>query len=98
MFGAMVNEAAKYGDEVSNDILESASQELFKNIVAAYDIGGFDEPKTARPCNLLLSGSVLTKSDVVRYNLMRKIKERYPYGVYVSVNNEKPVMSTVKYV
>lgn len=98
MFGAMVNEAAKYGDEVSNDILESASQELFKNIVAAYDIGGFDEPKTARPCNILLSGSVLTKSDVVRYNLMRKIKERYPYGVYVSVNKEKPVMSTVKYV
>ena len=28
----------------------------------------------------------------------RRIKEKYPYGVYVSVNKDKPVMSTVKYV
>lgn len=98
LFGSIVDEAALYGDEVANDILENASQELFKNIVAAYDIGGFDEPGTARPCSILFSGSVLTKSKIVRYNLERRIKEKYPYGVYMSVNKDKPVMSTVKYV
>lgn len=98
LFGAVTDEAARYGDTVANDILESASQELFKNIVAAYEIGGFEEPITARTCDVLLSGSVLTKSDIVRYNLERKIKERYPYGVYVKVNKDKPVISTVKYV
>ena len=101
LFGAMVDKAASKGDEVAKDIAERASQELFKNIVASYDIGGFSEAKTARPCNILLSGSVLTKGEYIRENLIRKIQNRYkgsPYGVYVSVNKEKPVMSTVKYV
>ena len=45
----------------------------------------------------LLSGSVLTHSKITRFFLEDMIKERYP-NVYIKVNKEKPVMSTVKYV
>lgn len=46
---------------------------------------------------MLLNGSVLVHSSVTRRFLEDMIKEKYP-NVYVKLNTEKPVMSTVKYV
>lgn len=94
LFGKVAEEAALQGDEVANDILKGASLELFKNVVAAYEKGDFD---TKPSCDLLLSGSVLVKNKIVRFFLEDMIRQKYP-NVYVKVNEEKPVMSTVKYV
>ena len=94
LFGKVAEEAALQGDEVANDILKGAALELFKNVVAAYEKGDFDSKPS---CDLLLSGSVLVKNEVVRFFLEDMIRKNYP-NVYVKVNEEKPVMSTVKYV
>lgn len=94
LFGKVAEDAALQGDEVANDILKGAALELFKNVVAAYEKGDFE---TKPSCDLLLSGSVLVKNKIVRYFLEDMIKENYP-NIYTKVNEEKPVMSTVKYV
>lgn len=94
MFSKLADDAAYAGDEAANDILEQASKEIFKNVSAAYRKGNFEEKEE---CNLLLSGSVLVHSDIVRYFLEREIKENYP-NVYIKVNKEKPVWSTIRYV
>ena len=94
LFAKIADEAALQGDDVANDILQEAANELFKNIRAAYIKGNFANKEE---CNLLLSGSVLTHSKVVRYFLDSKIKENYP-NIYIRTNKEKPVQSTVKYV
>ena len=94
LFGKVAEEAALQGDEVANDILKGAALELFKNVVAAYEKGDFDSKEY---CDLLVSGSVLVKNRVVRYFLEDMIRKNYP-NVSVKVNEEKPVMSTVKYV
>ena len=94
LFSKIVDDAAIQGDEVANDILKGAASELFKNVIAGYEKGDFE---TKPYCDLLLSGSVLTHSKITRFFLEDMIKERYP-NVYVKVNKEKPVMSTVKYV
>lgn len=94
LFSKLVDDAAFQGDEVANDILKGAASELFKNVIAGYERGNFE---TKPCCNLLLSGSVLTHSEITRYFLENMIKERYP-NIYIKVNKEKPVMSTVKYV
>lgn len=94
LFARIAEEAALQGDDAANDILEQAANELFKNIRAAYAKGHFENKEE---CNLLLSGSVLTHNKVVRYFLESKIKEHYP-NVYIKINKEKPVQSTVKYV
>lgn len=94
LFSKIVDDAAIQGDEVANDILKGAASELFKNVIAGYEKGDFE---TKPSCDLLLSGSVLTHSKITRFFLEDMIKERYP-NVYIKVNKEKPVMSTVKYV
>lgn len=94
LFGKVAEEAALQGDEVANDVLKGAALELFKNVVAAYEKGDFDSKEY---CDLLLSGSVLVKNRVVRFFLEDMIKKNYP-NIYPKVNEEKPVMSTVKYV
>lgn len=94
MFGKLAVEAAYAGDEAANDVLEHSAQELFKNIAAGYKIGKFDEKEW---CDILLSGSVLVKNDIVRWHLENKIKDAYP-NAYIKVNEEKPVWSTVRYV
>ena len=94
LFSKIADDAAIQGDEVANDILKGAASELFKNVIAGYEKGDFE----SKPyCDLLLSGSVLTHSKITRFFLEDMIKEKYP-NVYVKVNKEKPVMSTVKYV
>jgi hypothetical protein len=45
---------------------------LFKNVRAAYRIGGFEEKEE---CRLLLSGSVLVHDKIVRSYLEQEIKE-----------------------
>lgn len=94
LFSKIADDAAIQGDEVANDILKGAASELFKNVIAGYEKGDFE---TKPYCDLLLSGSVLTHSKITRFFLEDMIKEKYP-NVYVKVNKEKPVMSTVKYV
>lgn len=94
LFSKIADDAAKYGDTAANDILKHASIELFKNIKAAYDKGDFENKEES---NLLLSGSVLVHSDIVRYFLETVIKEKYP-NVNIKVNDEKPVWSTIRYV
>lgn len=94
LFSKIADDAALAGDPVANDILKQASIELFKNIRAGYKKGGFENKEE---CNLLLSGSVLVHSDIVRFFLQKTVKEYYP-NVNVNVNKEKPVWSTVKYV
>ena len=94
LFAKLGDEAALQGDEVANDILKGAASELFKNVIAGYEKGDFE---TKPYCDLLLSGSVLTHSKITRYFLEEMIKEKYP-NVYIKVNKDKPVMSTVKYV
>ena len=94
MFSALADEAAYQGDTVANDILLGASKELFKNVKAAYQIGDFANKPY---CDLLLSGSVLTHSDITRYFLESKIREEFP-NISIKLNTEEPVMSTVKYV
>ncbi|MBR3882268.1 MAG: hypothetical protein IKJ36_03265 [Clostridia bacterium] len=94
MFGKLAVDAAYAGDEAANDVLEHSAQELFKNIAAGYRMGKFDEKEW---CNILLSGSVLVKNDIVRWHLENKIREAYP-NVSIKVNNEKPVWSTIRYV
>lgn len=94
LFGKVAEEAALQGDEVANDILKGAALELFKNVVAAYEKGNFENKEY---CDLLVSGSVLVKNKVVRFFLEDMIRKNYP-NVSVKVNQEKPVMSTVKYV
>lgn len=101
LFGRIAAEAAYAGDEAANDVLEQAAQELFKNIVAAYKKGkfgeGFGEEKECKWCNILLSGSVLVKNNIVRWHLEHKIRAAFPNTI-VKVNKEKPVWSTIKYV
>ena len=94
LFGKVAEEAALQGDEVANDILKGAALELFKNVVAAYEKGDFESKEY---CDLLVSGSVLVKNKVVRFFLEDMIRKNYP-NILVKVNQEKPVMSTVKYV
>ena len=94
MFGKLAVEAAYAGDEAANDVLEHSAQELFKNIAAGYRIGKFDEKEW---CNILLSGSVLVKNDIVRWHLENKIKDAFP-NTTIKVNEEKPVWSTIRYV
>ncbi len=94
LFGKVAEEAALQGDEVANDILKGAALELFKNVVAAYEKGDFDSKEY---CDLLVSGSVLVNNRVVRFFLEDMIRKNYP-NVSIKVNQEKPVMSTVKYV
>ena len=94
LFSKIADDAAIQGDEVANDILKGAASELFKNVIAGYEKGDFESKPS---CDLLLSGSVLVHSGITRYFLEDMIKEKYP-NVYVKLNKEKPVMSTVKYV
>lgn len=94
LFSKIADEAALQGDEAANDILKGAASELFKNVIAGYEKGDFG---TKPYCNLLLSGSVLVHSSVTRRFLEDMIKDKYP-NVYIKLNEEKPVMSTVKYV
>ena len=94
MFSIIADEAAYAGDEAANDILKQASIELFKNIRAGYEKGNF---KNKENCNILLSGSVLVNSNIVRYFLEQTVKEYYP-NVTLKVNKEKPVWSTIRYV
>ena len=94
MFSALADEAAYQGDTVANDILLAASKELFKNVKAAYQIGDFEKKPY---CDLLLSGSVLTHSDITRFFLENRIREEFP-NMTIRLNKEEPVMSTVKYV
>jgi len=93
LFSAIADEAAYAGDEAANDILKQASVELFKNIHVAYKKGNFENKEN---CNLLLSGSVLVHSDIIRTFLESTIKEYYP-NVNIKINNEKPVWSTIRY-
>lgn len=94
MFSKIADEAAYAGDEAANDILKQASIELFKNIRAGYEKGNFANKEN---CDILLSGSVLVNSNIVRYFLEQTIQEYYP-NARVTVNKEKPVWSTIKYV
>ena len=94
LFSKIADDAAKYGDSAANDILKHSSIELFKNVKAAYEKGNFANKEE---CNLLLSGSVLVHSDIVRYFLETVVKEKYP-NVNIKVNREKPVWSTIRYV
>jgi len=94
LFSKVADDAAWMGDPAANDILKHASIELYKNIEVAYQRGDFQNKEE---CNLLLSGSVLVHSEIVRTFLESVIKERHP-NVYIEVNKEKPVWSTVKYV
>lgn len=94
LFAKLADKAALQGDDVANDILLEAANELFKNIRAAYVKGNLDQKEN---CVLLLSGSVLTHSNIVRYFLDSKIREHCP-NLTVRTNKEKPVQSTVKYV
>ncbi len=94
LFGKLAVEAAYAGDDAANDVLEHSAQELFKNIAAGYRIGKFDEKEW---CNILLSGSVLVKNDIVRWHLENKIKDAFP-NTTIKVNEEKPVWSTIRYV
>lgn len=94
LFSKLADDAAIMGDETANDILKHASIELFKNINAAYNKGGFGNKEE---CKLLFSGSVLVHSDIVRYFLETVVKEKYP-NVTIKVNDEKPVWSTIRYV
>lgn len=94
LFARLADKAAYAGDETANDILDQASAEIFKNVIAAYKKGDFIDKES---CDLLLSGSVLVHNDIVRYFLERRIKDKYP-NVYIKVNKEKPVWSTVDYV
>lgn len=93
LFSSIADEAAYSGDEAANDILKSASIELFKNVLVAYKKGNFENKEN---CDLLLSGSVLVHSDIIRTFLESTIKEYYP-NVNVKVNNEEPVWSTIRY-
>jgi len=94
LFSALADKAALAGDDVANDILKAASIELFKNIKAAYEIGGFENKEN---CDILLSGSVLVNSKIIRYFLETVVKEKYP-NTTIQINQEQPVWSTVKYV
>ena len=94
MFSKIADDAAIMGDTAANDILKQASIELYKNIRAAYERGGFENKEV---CDLLLSGSVLVNSTIVRYFLETVIKENYP-NVYIKVNQEEPVLSTARYI
>lgn len=94
LFAKIADEAAIMGDTAANDILKHASIELYKNIRAAYQRGGFDNKEI---CDLLLSGSVLVHSKIVRYFLETVIKEKHP-NIYIKVNDEEPVLSTARYV
>lgn len=94
LFGRIATEAAYQGDEAANDVLEQSAQELFKNIMAAYKKGKFDEKEF---CKILLSGSVLVKNNIVRWHLENKIRDEFPNAI-VKVNKEKPVWSTIRYV
>lgn len=94
LFSKIADDAAKYGDTAANDILKHSSIELFKNIKAAYERGAFENKEE---CTLLLSGSVLVHSEIVRYFLETVVKEKYP-NVTIKINKEKPVWSTIRYV
>lgn len=94
LFSKIADDAALQGDEAANDILKQASVELFKNIWAAYQEGNFENKEE---CHLLLSGSVLVHSSIVRTFLEWAIKDQYP-NVYIKVNDEEPVWSTMRYV
>lgn len=94
LFAKMADDAAWMGDSAANDILKQASIELYKNIKVAYDRGDFESKEK---CDLLLSGSVLVHSKIVRYFLETVIKERHP-NASIQINREKPVWSTVRYV
>jgi len=94
MFSILADKAASAGDETANDILDQASAEIFKNIKAAYKRGNFEDRES---CRLLLSGSVLMHSDIVRFFLQRRVEQSFP-NVSIKVNDRKPVWSTVSYV
>jgi len=94
LFAIIAEEAAIYGDSAANDILKQASIELFKNIKAAYEIGNF---KNKERCDVLLSGSVLVHSEIIRYFLETVVEEKYP-NVRMRINDEKPVWSTFRYI
>ena len=94
LFARLADKAAYAGDETANEILEQASNELFKNIIAAYNKGNF---KNKQSCDLLLSGSVLVHNDIVRFFLKRRIEQSFP-NIRIKVNDKKPVWSTVGYV
>jgi len=94
LFSSLADKAALAGDNAANDILKAASIELFKNIKAGYEKGGFENKEN---CNILFSGSVLVHSDIIRYFLETVVKEKYP-NTTIKINKEKPVWSTVKYV
>lgn len=94
LFAKMADDAAWMGDSAANDILKQASIELYKNVKVAYDRGDFESKEK---CDLLLSGSVLVHSRIVRYFLETVIKERHP-NISIQINTEKPVWSTVRYV
>lgn len=94
LFGKLAVEAAYAGDKAANDVLEHSAQELFKNIAAGYRIGKFNKKEW---CDILLSGSVLVKNDIVRWHLENKIRDAYP-NTTIKLNEEKPVWSTIRYV
>ena len=93
LFSKIADDAAYMGDEAANDILKQAAMELFKNVRAGYQKGNFDKKEY---CDLLLSGSVLVHSNIVRTYLENEIKDNYP-NVYPKVNKEKPVWSTIRF-
>ena len=95
LFGKLALDAAYAGDPVANDVLEHAADELFKNIIAGYRIGKFEDRED--PVKILLSGSVLVKNNIIRWHLENRIRDAYPNAV-IKVNREKPVLSTVRYV
>ena len=94
LFAILANEAALQGDEAANEILKTASIELFKNIRVAYEKGGFEDKED---CRLLLSGSVLVHNKIIRFFLENAIRDYYP-NITIKINTEKPVHSTVKYI
>ena len=94
LFAKIADDAAYMGDEAADDILRQASREIFKNIRSGYKRGNFEEKEN---CDLLLSGSILVHSDIVRTYLINQVKENYP-NVNIKINREKPVWSTIRYV
>ncbi|KXA92259.1 hypothetical protein AKJ64_03615 [candidate division MSBL1 archaeon SCGC-AAA259E17] len=69
----LVDEAAGKGDEVAENILKSASEELERSAVTLIDnlkMGGYD------PLNIVLIGGAFN-SDILRKNLRTLLSSRY---------------------
>ena len=75
IYRKIANGVSNLEKRITIDILKQASIELFKNVRAAYKRGGFENKEQ---CDLILSGSVLVHSDIVRYFMQKTVKEYYP--------------------